>query len=106
MKCTSIGKGEVYAIGDCCVIKESPSIPKMGSFAMSMARLCASNINKAIKMQHESELSKLDELKLEGTFMLSLGRSDGIGKIPTVKDNGVLSSKGVQAFKKELGINL
>ena len=57
-------------------------------------------------MQKEKELCKLDELKLEGTFMLNLGRNDGIGKIPTIKDNGVLSSKGVQAFKKDLGINL
>jgi len=38
-------------------------------------------------------------MKLEGIFLLTLGRYDGIGKIPTIKDNGVLSSKGVQAYK-------
>lgn len=31
MKCTQFGNGSVYAIGDCCQIKNNPLIPKMGS---------------------------------------------------------------------------
>lgn len=73
---------------------------------MAMGRLCANNIKKASNLQAEDEFKNLDDMKLEGTFMLSLGRYDGIGKLPTIKDNGVLSSNGVQAFKGDLGVKL